>query len=199
MPPPASKGFFGNLWDQVRQWVAWAEALIGAIIDQTELILQAKELVETDLAQALEAIRTATEVADDLEEKIKTLKKRVIRADLIYQLIDDLRTGALKDLFVDDLQTVKDDISGFLSDASAAISNASPSITKSKSNVILDILHKVFQVWAVLGRIAQFLQKVQPVIQDITDLLKKIDDIILEQNRPKLKVPDKGFHYSRRG
>ena len=145
------------------------------VIDQIE---QVKSEVKSEFHTLIEAAKEATKDSADFVDRAKHLKSHLIRADLVFKLIDEIRTGELKKFAVDTMQELDGDVAATLTEV--INTGRSIGVLKTQSSFVTTLL-KILGIWLQIKKIVVTLHNILPVIEQVNAKLKEFEGIILPQ------------------
>ena len=195
--PKALKDFI----DKLRAIWQWIMDTVNGLIEEIGELVDLRAIITEEFQEIIDDVKELTEESGDFAERLKTLKTKVIRADLIFQFLEELRTGELRDFFVIELQSIRDSAT---SSIEQALSDGEElGIIKPGSfgstNPILKVVRAIINAFRDVAKIVHALRAVEPAVRRIKDKLLEFEDIVMRQDRPKVKVEDPGYHYTRTG
>jgi hypothetical protein len=192
---------FSGFFDKIHAFIQWIEDAWNGIVALVEDLVDIRSIIEDDFNATVATFKDLTQETQDFAEKITTLKRRVIRADEIFQLIEEIRTGELKEFLVDTLGELKGETQNAFNDALSAGQSLGAFRTGQlgSPNAVVEFVKRIVTVAALLAKFVHALKAIQPALEKINQKVAEFEGIILSQSRPKVKVTDPGYHYSRRG
>lgn len=172
-----------DLWDWITQ--------VGTEIYQTvNLILNIKAVIADDFKTLIDTFRTATAEQKDFAERVKNLKTHCVRADVIFEFINEIRTGELKTFLVDTLDSLRLTWSGDIDDAVkwAQSSGLIKRGTLGTVNPVLRWIQAILKLVGAVAAIVHALHGMIPVVQALKDKVDSFEKVIMKQNNPRVRL-----------
>jgi hypothetical protein len=174
------------LFDKIGQIYQWITDTYNAILANVDLLLNLKANVEKDYSELLDTLKTLTQDEQEFVDRAKNLKVHLIRADVIFEFINEIRTGELKKFCVDQIGALQTTLTQTL-DQILSVGSASGAFT-SKGIFIINWIRKIILIWAAIGVVVETLKGIVPVVQAIKDKLHTFEDVILPQTNPRIRL-----------
>jgi len=181
------KGFFQNIWSQIKELWQAIESTFDEVVTVIESILDLKTIVTEELNTFITTAREALKDTSDFAERVKTLKQRLVRADVAFQIFDDIRTGALKNFIETQIGDLQTEVGNQFSEVSAVIQGigaAKPRGTGLLTKIV-DAVKAIEKGWKVVAFIVHALTGLTPVLQAFQAKLSEYEGIILPQDSPR--------------
>jgi phage-related protein len=159
------------------------------VINEIESV---KGEVKADLDGIIQTAKDLTKSSQDFANRVKHLKRHVIRADIVFEFIDDIRTGKLRDFAVDTYNDLNADIAQTLQEVIAT--GKSIGLLKTQSGFIKTLL-KILGIWLQIAKVVHSLRNILPVIQEVQQKIERLESVIMPQNSPRTYVTE---HYRKR-
>jgi hypothetical protein len=182
-----------NIWNAVTGFLSEIESSVSDV-------LNIKEIATEELSSLLKDLNNATKGLKDFEHRVKTLRGRVIRADIAFKLIDEIRTGELRDFVTNTLGDLRQTILSSLEEGIAAgqqlrvVKSGGPvNLVKS----IIDLIQKVYKGYAIVTAILHALHQLVPIVHSITQKLEEFEGIVMPQNSDRSKVTESYYKRKR--
>jgi hypothetical protein len=181
-----STGFFGDFWNKISEYVHYLELLGKEALLLVGVILDIKAEVNADFEGLLQELKDALQESTDFAQRVKTLRTHAIRADIVFQFIEDLRTGELKKFCVDTLGTMHSDLAHTMDEIAAA--GSSLKILKNPGVGVLNFLSKIITIWSAIATIVKALHGIVPVVKAFADKLAEFEGVIMKQTNPRIRL-----------
>lgn len=182
----AKGGFFDNLWGKIGELLNYLQSLAQAVIDQIELTVNVKAVVQEDMKALVEEWKLATERSLDFADRVKNLRAHAIRADTIFEFVDDIRTGALRDWVETEIGSLQSTFSSTLEEISTIGSQLH--ILRNPATGLINWIVAIRKVWVMIDAVVQALHKFTPILQEINDKLATYEDVIMPQTNPRIRL-----------
>jgi len=150
-------------------------------------IEQVKSEVKAEFAGLIAVAKEATKDSADFVDRAKHLRSKLIRADLVFKLIEEIRTGELKRFAVDTMRELDGDVAATLTEV--VETGRQIGLLKTQSAFIHTLL-KILGVWLQIKKVVVTLKNILPVIQQVNDKLKEFEGIILPQTSARTKATE---------
>jgi len=183
-------GFFDDLtnwWDDT--WNSIVGQFDG-IVEAVEEVLNIKEIAIEEFDAVIEEMSEVAKGSEDFAERVRTLRGKVVRADVAFQLIDDIRSGQLRQFLkiFQDLKVTFD--SGFqeVLEAGRNIGLVKSTPTGGPAQVlskVLDVIHGICKGYKILAVTAHAMHEFVPIIKEIREKLDGYEDIIMQQGNQR--------------
>jgi hypothetical protein len=195
--PSQSKGFFGDFFGKISDIWHWITDTADAVINEITLILTIKSVISDDFQSIINDMKELTAESEDFANRVKHLKTKVIRADVIFEFIDEIRTGELKRFCVDELQALQSGFSSAVSDALAAGQGAGiiKTGTLGTTNPVVKFIKATTQIFVMIAKFVHGLDALRTFVKDIKDKLESFEKVVLQQNNLRHSVD--GRHRTR--
>lgn len=189
----AKQSFFGDFFGKIADIWKWITDTASAVINEINLILSIKSVITDDFQSIINDMKELTAEQVDFADRIRHLKTKVIRADRIYQFIDELRTGELKKFCVDELQALQNSFGSAVSDALAAGQDIGliKTGTLGTTNPVIKFIKAVTSVFTRVAAFVHGLDALKNVVKEIKAKLESFEDVILQQNNVRHTVDGK--------
>jgi len=165
---------------------AWYEELVR----QVEDVLNLKEIVRDELGKVLQDFQDLVKDQADFADRLKHARTSVIRADKVIQLVNDIRTGELRQFVTDTLKGFHDAISPFSSEAadlfqSITTRGSGPLSVSSFGQKVFDVIRVIARVWRLIAQGIFVLRQIEPIVKELMDRLSDYESIIMKQTNPR--------------
>ena len=191
--PSQSSSLFSGFFQKIGALIQWITDTAQAVIEEVQLILAIKSVIQDDFQSIVNDLRDLTAQEQDFAERVKTLRSKVIRADVIFEFIDQIRTGDLRKFCVDELQALQTGFKSSISDALQAGQNVG--IIKSgqlgTTNPVIKFMNALVSVYSAIAAFVHGLETLKGVVHDIKEKLDSFEKVILQQNNPRHSVDGK--------
>jgi hypothetical protein len=182
-----SRGFFGDFFGKIGELVQSIEDTYNAVVANVDVLLNLKATVQSDFAQLVVQLKELTASQQAFVDRAKHLKSHLVRADVIFEFIDEIRTGELKKFCVDQIGTLHSTLTDTL-DQLAAVGGQRGSFLTARGVFVIQWIRKIILVWAVLGVMVDTLKGIVPVVEAFKNKLEKFEDVILPQTNPRFRL-----------
>ena len=175
--------FLDNIWNAITSFLSEIESSVTDVIN-------IKEIAREELASLLKDLKDATKGLEDFEQRIKTLRSHVIRADVAFKLIDEIRTGELRDFVTNTLEDLRKTILTSLEEGIQAgqdlrVVKSSGPINLVKS--IINLIQKIYKGYAIVTAILHALHQIVPIVHSIAQKLEDFEKIVMPQDSARSK------------
>lgn len=190
---------FDAFWNKIGDVINWVKDAFNGIVSAVHDLVDIRSIITDDFNQTMETLRELTKESEDFVERAKNLKKHVIRADEVFKLIDEIRTGELRKFVTETLASFQSGTQNAFNEAL----NAGQGLGLFRSgqlnspNAVVQAVQKIVAFAIRVTAFVHALKELVPVIQAVQKQIEQIESIIMPQTRPKVKVTDPGYHYSR--
>jgi hypothetical protein len=186
--PTDTGGLFQSIWGNIKEILLWLEFLVDQIGLQIIVVQTVKDLVKTEI----EAIRTELQgIVDDEQnfvERAKNIRTHVIRADKVFQLWEEIRSGELKTFLKDQLEPLETGVLGAFDGFLQSGQQVGVLKTRGPGGAIIDFIHKITVAWTWVLQILVILHGMVPVIKAIRAKLSEFESIIMQQGNPRVRL-----------
>jgi len=186
--PTDQPGFFQSIWGNIKEILLWLEFLVDQISNQITLIETIKDLVKSDLQEITTELRGIVEDEQDFVERAKHIRVHVVRADKVFQLWEDIRSGELKTFFTDQIQPIEDTVIGAIDGFLQAGQQVGIAKTVGPGAAIINFVHKITTAWAQVLVVTGILKGLVPIIKAIRAKLSEFESIIMQQKNPRIRL-----------
>ena len=186
--PTDTGGFFQSIWGNIKEILLWLEFLVDQIGAQIILIQTIKDLVKADLQSIADELKGMVEDEQNFVERVKHIRVHVIRADKVFQLWEDIRSGELKTFFTDQITPLQDTIIGVIDRTLQSGQQVGALKTVGPGGAIIEFIHKIAVAWGQVLVITGILKGVIPILQAIRKKLSEFESIILQQGNPRMRL-----------
>lgn len=195
----AKQSFFGDFFGKIADLWSWITETASAIYSDVELIVNLKSVIADDFTQLIDTFRELTADQQDFADRVKKLKSSCVRADVIYEFINEIRTGELKQFLVDQLDSLRLSWSGDIDDAVqwAQSSGLVKTGQLGTSNPVLKFIQSVLKIIVSITALVHALHGIVPVVQALKDKLDQFESVIMKQTNPRIRL--KGTISARQG
>lgn len=169
----------------------WADFLhtIAEIFDISAGIITLKARIHKDLEDIVLVAKGIYADEQAFLDRAKHLKKHVIRADVAFEFVNDLRSGKLKDFVFRDLVFAQSAVA----DAFDEVVNELDSIRKDVPGAgkvfnfalfekYVQGARAIYQGYEIIQTITNTLRDLKPVLQEIRDVISRYEGVIMPQN-----------------
>jgi len=186
----AKPSLFGSFFGKIADLWNWITETGTAIYSDVELIVNLKSVIADDFTQLIDQFRELTADQQDFADRVKNLKHRCVRADVIYEFINEIRTGELKQFLVDQLDSLRLEWTGSIDDAvqwgqSAGLIKTGQLGT---TNPVLKWIQAVLKIVVSISALVHALHGIVPVVQALKDKLDQFESVIMKQNNPRIRL-----------
>jgi hypothetical protein len=144
-----------------------------------------KSEVKTEFDDIITQAKDLTKESKDFADRVHNLKSKLVRADLVFELLDEIRTGELRNFAVNSYNDLN---TNFAQTLQEVIATGQSIGTLRSASGLISTLAKILGVWIQVGKIVHTLRNVLPVIQQVEAKITKFEGIILQQtNRRKIE------------
>jgi hypothetical protein len=187
MPKPS---FFGNFFGKLADLWNWITQVGQQIYSDVELIINLKSVIADDFQNLIDQFRTLTAEQQDFADRVKNLKSKAVRADVVYEFINEIRTGELKRFLVDELDSLRLSWTGDINDAVqwAQASGLVRSGQLGTTNPVLKWIQAVLKIVVSITALVHALHGIVPVVQALKDKLDSFEKVIMKQNNPRIRL-----------
>lgn len=182
----ASKGFFADFFPKIQEYIDYVSTVVKTCLVLVETILNIKAEVKQSFTGLVQEFRDALKESTDFADRIKNLRSKAIRADVVYQFIEDLRTGELKRWFEELVETFHSELSATF-DAIAADAIALK-IFKNPASGVVKFLAGIAQIFIMIDKAVKVLHGLLPVVQALGQKLAEFEKVIMKQNNPRIRL-----------
>jgi hypothetical protein len=186
--PEVTGGVFESIWGNIKQLLLWLEFLVDTIGNQIILIQTIKDLVKSDLAEIKAELQGIVDDEQNFVERAKHLRSHCVRADKVFQLWEDIRSGELKTFFQEQIKPAEDQfltaIDGFLQTGQ----QVGILKTRGPGGAIIDFIHKIAVAWTQVLAVVGILKGMLPLVQAIRSKLSEFESIIMQQGNPRVRL-----------
>jgi len=175
-----------NIWNAVTGFLAEIES---AVTD----VLNIKEIANEELTALLAELDEATKSLQDFEHRVKTLRGRVIRADIAFKLVDEIRTGELRAFVTNTLGELKSTILTTLQEGIDAGQNFRIVKSSGPINLVkgfINLIQKVYKGYAIVTVVLHSLRAIVPIVHSIAKKLEEFEGIIMPQNSARSRTTE---------
>ena len=188
MPKPG--GIFGDFFGKIADLWNWIVQVGQAIYSDVNLIVNLKSVIADDFKALIDQFRTLTAEQKDFADRVKNLKSKAVRADVIYEFINEIRTGELKTFLVDQLDSLRLSWTGDIDDA-VAWAQASGLVKSGQlgtTNPVLKWIQAILKIVVSIAALVHALHGIVPVVQALKDKLDSFEKVIMKQNNPRVRL-----------
>lgn len=170
-----------NLHDFLKSLESFGENLL----EEAGKVTAFKEIFHEEFIQLIDELKGAIGDANEFADRAKHLKTKLVRADIAFELINDIRTGKLFKFIHEEMEKLR---SVFLESAEEFLTSiqkvkTSEAVTQvGKFKDILDFVRKVRAIYGKLAILVHTLRNLVPIVKEIREKLMHYEDIILPQN-----------------
>jgi len=175
--------FLDNIWNSITSF-------IGEIESSVTDVLNIKEIATEELAALLKDLEAATRGLKDFETRAKDLRHHVVRADIAFKLVDDIRSGALRDFVTNTLGDLRKTILSTLEEGIAAGQEFRVVKSSGPINVFkafINLIQKVYKGYAIVTAVLHALHQIVPIVDSISKKLEEFEGIIMPQTSRREK------------
>jgi len=187
MPKPT---IFGDFFGKIADLWNWIVQTGQAIYSDVELIVNLKSVIADDFKNLIDTFRELTKDQEDFADRVKKLKSSCVRADVIYEFINEIRTGELKTFLVDQLDSLRLEWSGSIDDA-VQWGQASGLLKTGQlgtQNPVLKWIQAILKIVVSIAALVHALHGIQPVVQALKDKLESFEKVIMKQTNPRIRL-----------
>jgi hypothetical protein len=181
---------FGDFFGKIADLWNWITQIGQTIYSDVNLIVNLKSVIADDFAALIEQFRHLTAEQQDFADRVKNLRTKAVRADVIYEFINQIRTGELKTFLVDQLDSLRLSWTGDIDDAVqwAQASGLVKSGQLGTTNPVLKWIQAVLKIVVSIAAIVHALHGIVPVVQALKDKLDSFEKVIMKQNNPRIRL-----------
>jgi hypothetical protein len=190
-----SSGFFGNFFGKIGDLLQWVNDVYSAIVANVDVLLNLKANVQNDMTQLVDQLKELTASQQAFVDRAKHLKSHLVRADVVFEFIDEIRTGELKKFCVDQIGSLQSTLINTLDEIVSA--GTSASAFTSRGIFVIQWIRKLILIWAAIGIAIDTLKGIVPVVQALKDKLEDFESVILPQTNRRFRL--KGTISAREG
>jgi hypothetical protein len=121
----------------------------------------------------------------------------VIRADKVFQLWEDIRSGELKTFLIEQITPLQNNVLGSIDSFLQTGQQVGALKTVGPGGAIINFVHKIAAAWAQVLVVVGILKGVLPIIKAIRAKLSEFESIIMQQGNPRIRL--KGTISARQG
>src|SRR5436305_3774012 len=174
-----------NIWQNILDFLndAWSEV---------EKIEALKEVVRDDFKELVQTCKDLTQDTEDFKDRIENLRSHVIRADTVFELIEQIRTGEIKKFVVENMVQMESIYNSTLSEFASVLKDLQ--VFKSGPSALIDNIKKIYTVWVGIEKVVVLLNGVVPVLQDLQNRIERFESTIMPQTSQRNTLwvsPDK--------
>jgi hypothetical protein len=186
--PTDTGGFFQSIWGNIKEILLWLEFLVDQIGAQIILIDTIKGLVKSDLQEIITELKGIVEDEQNFVERAKNIRVHVVRADLVFKLWEDIRSGELKTFYLEEIVPLEHTILGAIDNFLQTGQQVGVLKTRGPGGAIIDFIHKIATAWAQVLVVVGILKGVVPIVKQIRAKLSEIESIIMQQGNPRIRL-----------
>jgi len=195
--PTESPGFFESIWGNIKTILLWLEFLVDQIGNQIIVIQTIKDLVKSDLQEITDELQGIIDDEQNFVERVKTLRTRLVRADRVFQLWEDIRSGDLKAFFLEQIKPAESQLLTAFDDFLQAGQQIGATKNIGPGSAIINFIHKIVVAWSQVLAVIGILKGLVPLVKSIRAKLSEFENIILQQGNPRIRL--KGTISAREG
>lgn len=190
-----------KLFDEV---IGYLRKGADEVISQTQFLLDIKEEVKKETEAFKKEAENIFREAEEFKHRVKHLKSKVIRADLVFELVHDIISGELKKFCLEEVAKIADigttALDKIVDEAKGlgAVKTSAGGSLGGPIGKFVEVISKTIRVWTAIGRIIGVLRGLTPVLKEVQRKLEKIEKIILKQTSKPRYVPVRFRFNSRR-
>jgi hypothetical protein len=166
---------------------------LGEIESAVTDVLNIKEIAQEELTTLIADLTKATSSLKDFEARVKTLRGRVIRADIAFEFIDEIRSGELRDFVTTTLTDLKSTVLSTLDGVISAGQEFKVVKQSGPINIVksfIGLIQKIYKGYAIVASLLHALHQIVPIVEKISAKLETFEDIILPQDSVRTVVTD---------
>lgn len=172
--------------------------LLSSVEQTVSDVLNIKEIAQEEFKQLEADFDEATKDFEDFEERVKSLRTKVIRADIAFELVDNLRKvnfRSFKDQIAELKTSVLDNVGEFVKEAQdvGAAKTVGPITAVSK---IIGFIRGIGTAWKLIAFVTHALRAIPPIADQMVKELHRLESIVMQQTKPERKKI--GPHRTRR-
>jgi hypothetical protein len=186
--PIQSPGLFSSIWGNIQQILLWLEYLVDQIGNQIVLINTIKELVQTDLHEITLELQGIIDDEQNFVERAKNLRRHCVRADKVFQLWEDIRSGELKEFFLEQIKPIESQLVTAFDDFLQSGQQVGAFKTVGPGSAIINFVHKIVVAWSQVLAVIGVLKGMLPLVKAIRAKLSEFESIIMQQGNPRIRI-----------
>lgn len=187
---------FDEFWNKLGQFFQGIKdevvTIISGVFGEIENVLSLKSILQEDFNNLVEKLKEITEDSTDFADRVKKLRGKLIRAEIAFEFVEDIKTGKIKDL-IDELVEVKDNVASNLDEAVSSAQKIGAIKATGFGKVIVEVFHKVTEVYTIVVKFVHACQTLVPIFEEIAGLLERYESIVLQQKNPRKSVTEKSY------
>jgi hypothetical protein len=187
-PVDPGQGFFTSIWGNIKQILLWLEFLVDTIGTQLQAIDLLKQIVRDDLQEITDELKKIVADEQSFVDRAKHIRVHVIRADKIFSLWEEIRSGDLKTFVTDQIEPLGPTIAKALDDFLQSGRQVGATKTTGPGAAIINFIHKFVVAWSQVAAIVGVLKAIVPILQAIRTKLTEFESIIMPQTNPRVRL-----------